>query len=267
MHVSFTCNDGSCKTYVFGKLIHGNSKEPRNIFIMEDEKTNEKYCMKVIHISRKTKKQIDNLYEIQTKIDKSPAQHLIKSIHMKKDDCNFYVLYPYLGDNALIDLYLKDNSYGYRYAKNILIDICNALLELEALGYYHNDVKSDNILLCEKTKKFILIDYENASLTTKKINHIRGSPLYISPEMYLETKNGIQSDLWSLGVTMHTLLTGEHIIRETNDLRFIKKCANTSSIDKNPNISKKIKEIVRDLLIVDPCKRITISKIISMLTF
>lgn len=98
----------------------------------------------------------------------------------------------------------------------IAIQILDALVVLHARGVIHRDIKTQNIYLVPSPEgdKVKLLDLgfakveDELKLTSK--NHILGTPFYISPEQYLDPSAVDQrADLFSLGIVMFELLTGD----------------------------------------------------------
>ena len=98
----------------------------------------------------------------------------------------------------------------------IAIQILDALVALHARGVIHRDVKTQNIYLVPTPDgdKVKLLDLgfakveDELKLTSK--NHVLGTPFYISPEQYLDPSAvDARADLFSLGVVMFELLTGD----------------------------------------------------------
>lgn len=98
----------------------------------------------------------------------------------------------------------------------ISLAILDALLVLHARGVVHRDLKTQNVYLVPTPAgdQLKLLDLgfakveDSLRLTSKQ--QILGTPFYISPEQYLDP-SGVdgRADLFSLGVVMFELLTGD----------------------------------------------------------
>lgn len=98
---------------------------------------------------------------------------------------------------------------------NIFIQVLNALQYAHAQGVCHRDIKPSNIFL-NRAKLVKLLDFGIAK-DTHLINDlsnsrdIMGSPPYMSPEQILnDSPIDHRSDLYSLGVTLYTMIEGDH---------------------------------------------------------
>lgn len=98
----------------------------------------------------------------------------------------------------------------------IAIQILDALCALHDRGIVHRDVKSQNIYLVDTpaVEQVKLLDLgfakveDQLKLTSK--DNILGSPLYMSPEQYVDPHTvDARADIFSLGIVMFETLTGE----------------------------------------------------------
>jgi serine/threonine protein kinase len=98
----------------------------------------------------------------------------------------------------------------------IAVQVLDALVALHARSVIHRDIKSQNIYLVPSPHgdQIKLLDLgfakveDELKLTSK--NHVLGTPIYISPEQYLDPSAvDARADLFSLGIVMFELLTGE----------------------------------------------------------
>ena len=108
-------------------------------------------------------------------------------------------------------------------AVSYVIQACEAIAEAHEAGIVHRDLKPANLFLargvggapCVKVLDFGIAKVNDSQAPPDEVHLTRthvvlGSPLYMSPEQIISTKyvDG-RSDLWSLGVLLYSLVTGE----------------------------------------------------------
>ena len=94
-----------------------------------------------------------------------------------------------------------------------------------------------------------------------------GSPFYASPEMINGNKyNGVNSDIWSLGVILYLMLFEELPFMDADMKRLYKKISTGKyeiPEDKLDEVSSEAIDLVKQILEVNPKNRIKISEIKS----
>ena len=101
-------------------------------------------------------------------------------------------------------------------AARIGVDVCRALGAVHAAGLLHRDVKAQNILR-DSTGRLVLGDFgtgvafdEHAAVAEPQI---AGTPLYLAPEIFQHKPATVASDLYSVGVVLYFLVTGDYPVR------------------------------------------------------
>jgi serine/threonine protein kinase len=107
-------------------------------------------------------------------------------------------------------------------AVDYMLQTCDALAQVHALAIVHRDIKPDNLILADRpsnTPIVKVIDFgisksaperEQSGLWARETskNDRLGTPVYMSPEqLRSSTEVDARTDIWSIGVTLHELLT------------------------------------------------------------
>lgn len=91
-------------------------------------------------------------------------------------------------------------------ALRVLADISSALTYLHKLDAVHQDVKTQNVYV-DVEGRAALGDLGNTYFTSQG-GKVSGSPYYMAPEIYHGEGSSSASDVYSLGIMMYELLTG-----------------------------------------------------------
>ena len=138
----------------------------------------------------------------------------IVSIHDRgeTEDGTYYLVMEYMQGGSLEDLIEREGLLSPQRATEVALQVARALSVAHETGVIHRDIKPQNILL-SKTGEAKVADFgiaRAASATTMtQAGSVMGTVHYISPEQALGEPATPQSDLYSLGVVLYEMLTGE----------------------------------------------------------
>ena len=230
--------------------IHSLTKEPVAIKILDKTKI----------ATLEDKERINREIKIMKKINHFNITKLYSVIETK------YIIY-------LVQEYVQGkelNDYLYTKGKLSEIEACkffhqiiSGLSYLHHCGIVHRDFKPENILLTNDNKILKIIDFGLGN-TYEKGQLLKtgcGSPCYIPPEMIKEMGyNGEETDIWSAGIILYLMLCGTlPFYEEDNQLLYQKIIKGEYTIPKY--LSEEAKDIIKQILEVDPKKRINFEKI------
>jgi serine/threonine protein kinase len=103
--------------------------------------------------------------------------------------------------------------YGEAFIRDVMKQTLRALAFMHSENFCHKDLKPQNIMLADKASNSIkVIDFGLAELFQKdqKVSSDgAGTLLYMAPEVF-ERNFNFKVDVWSTGVILYNLITGEH---------------------------------------------------------
>ncbi len=131
------------------------------------------------------------------------------------------------------------------------------------LNIVHRDVSPQNILISYEGD-IKLCDFGIAKAASKasktQSGALKGKMQYMSPEQAWGKPIDRRSDLFSLGVVLHELLTGERLFRGDTDINILEKVRNADVAPPsrtNPEVSQSLDAVVMKALAKDPDERYT----------
>jgi eukaryotic-like serine/threonine-protein kinase len=130
----------------------------------------------------------------------------------ESEDGTYYIAMEYLPGGTLKNRIVKRGALPARTAAAVALQMAEALRAAHERDVIHRDIKPHNILITGlgdvKVTDFG-IARAAASSTMTRTGHILGTAHYISPEQAMGEPVGPASDLYSLGVVLYEMLTGE----------------------------------------------------------
>jgi serine/threonine-protein kinase len=124
-----------------------------------------------------------------------------------------HIVMEYVQGPSLARYIREKGKLGPREAINMFLQACSALDAVHRAGIVHRDIKPDNILIA-KGGLVKLTDFGLAKAETSRItaaNVIMGTPAYMSPEQSRGIDVDARSDIYSMGLVLHEMLTGKPV--------------------------------------------------------
>ncbi|MEU3918632.1 serine/threonine-protein kinase [Streptomyces sp. NPDC029004] len=143
--------------------------------------------------------------------------HVIVVHDVVVDDGLPYIVMELVDGGSLAERIGRDGPVDVAEAARIGLALLAALRAAHELGVLHRDLKPANVLIEEPTGRVVLTDFGIAQLagstTITDSGSFVGSPEYTAPERMQGQTAGPESDLWSLGVLLCAVLSGESPFR------------------------------------------------------
>ena len=189
------------------------------------------------------------------------------------DNNNFYFLVTeYLSGGTIMDAVKNCKLTGRKreeYILQLTQQILKGLSYLHKIGIVHRDLKPANMMLTSRNPEALvkIIDFglSRKFTTNEMFNSFLGTPFFVAPEVINRDYNEL-CDLWSVGVTIYFLIAGKPPFDASNRKQLLKNIKE-SKLDLTGDIWKstdvKIKNLVKNLLQKEPCKRLGLPKAID----
>ncbi|KAL7749100.1 hypothetical protein RI367_005505 [Sorochytrium milnesiophthora] len=142
-----------------------------------------------------------------------------------------------------------------------LKQIVQGLLYLHGNGIIHRDLKLSNMLLT-RDYRIKIADFGLAAKMTGEQKTMCGTPNYISPEVISRLPHGFETDVWSLGCLMYTLLVGRPPFESEQVISTLSKVSR-ADYHLPDSLSIEARDLISRLLLVDPHLRIRLSSVLA----
>ncbi|MGW2462231.1 protein kinase domain-containing protein [Streptomyces sp. NPDC001761] len=143
--------------------------------------------------------------------------HIIVVHDVVEQDERPYLVMELIDGGSLADRIDRHGPVDASEAARIGIALLSAVRTAHEAGVLHRDIKPANVLIESGTDRVVLTDFgiaqvEGATTLTETGSFV-GSPEYTAPERMSGLRTGPESDLWSLGALLCTVLSGESPFR------------------------------------------------------
>uniref|UniRef100_A0A8C7V7E9 Serine/threonine-protein kinase PLK n=1 Tax=Oncorhynchus mykiss TaxID=8022 RepID=A0A8C7V7E9_ONCMY len=251
------------KSYSKGKLL-GKGGFAR-CYEMTDLSSNKMYAVKVIPQSRVSKPhqrdKITNEIELHKTLH---HKHVVKFSHHFEDQDNIYIFLELCSRKSLAHIWKARHTLTDPEVRYYLRQIISGLKYLHNRGILHRDLKLGNFFVNENMELRLGDFGLAAKLETveQRKKTICGTPNYLAPEVLNRQGHGTESDVWSLGCVMYTLMCGNPPF-ETLDLKETYKCIKEVKYNLPSTLSPAAQKLISGILQKDPSDRLTLDQILN----
>ncbi len=153
--------------------------------------------------------------------------HIVQIYDAVVDEGISYVVMEYVDGGTLEPHCNPDALLPVDRIVEIVFKCTRALDFANRADVIHRDIKPANILLHGETD-IKISDFGSALITTSMVTQVSGigSPAYMSPQQIKEHPLTLQTDIYSLGVVMYQMLTGQLPFQATNNFSMMYQITN-----------------------------------------
>jgi serine/threonine-protein kinase len=168
-----------------------------------------------------------------------------------------YIAMELLEGNDLSQYVYKANLLPMREVLFVIAQVAEALDYAHAKGIVHRDIKPANIMRLKGTNEIKVTDFGIARITSSsrtKTGVVLGTPSYMSPEQIAGKRVDGRSDIFSLGVVLFELLSGEKPFNGEDITSLMYQIASGPHVPVrkyNPNVPSIVDKIIDKALAKD----------------
>jgi serine/threonine-protein kinase len=128
------------------------------------------------------------------------------------DQGEHFISMEYVRGEDLRRLLRRIGRFPHDKAVQIARQLCAGLAAAHAEGILHRDLKPANVMLDDRGVAHIM-DFGLAVLAEQEGGAREGTPAYMAPEQLTGGRLSVRSDLYSLGLVLYELFTGQRVFR------------------------------------------------------
>lgn len=187
--------------------------------------------------------------------------NILRVYEANEDDGYPYIAMPLVEGGTLLRL-LRGRPLPPRQTLRVLSQVGAALDYAHAMGYVHRDVKPSNVMF-DKDGNCLLMDFGLAKVLAgtaqlTRVGATLGTPKYMSPEQGRGGKLDGRSDLYSLGVMLYEMATGQVPFDAATPVELISRHIQDPlppPREKNPAIPPAVERVIMKALAKHPDDR------------
>ncbi|MEJ1269622.1 ribosomal protein S6 kinase polypeptide 4 [Cricetulus griseus] len=234
------------------------------------KKSNQAFAVKIIskRMEANTQKEITALKLCEG------HPNIVKLHEVFHDQLHTFLVMELLNGGELFERIKKKKHFSETEASYIMRKLVSAVSHMHDVGVVHRDLKPENLLFTDENDNLEIkvIDFGFARLKPPDNQPLKTPCFtlhYAAPELLTHNGYDESCDLWSLGVILYTMLSGQ-VPFQSHDrsltctsaveiMKKIKKGDFSFEGEAWKNVSQEAKDLIQGLLTVDPNKRLKMS--------
>ncbi len=236
-----------------------------------DTQTGEWVAVKLLHsdVLAENPNLLDRFNREGQALGKLNHPNIVKVLAMLEENEQHYLVMEYVGGGSLRDLLDAKGSMPVDGVLNIALDLADALTRAHRLQIIHRDIKPDNVLLAEDGTPR-LTDFGVAHLGDRtrltQTGSVIGTYAYLSPEACNGMDLDERTDIWSFGVMLYELLSGNPPFDENSTAAILTAIMTKPAPDlarRCPDAPPELVELIAKMLEKDRNHRVSSVRVIG----
>lgn len=175
-------------------------------------------ALKIINVSRLPRSRGDILVREGQMLARIRHPNVVGVYGVQRRGVEVGLAMEYIRGRTLAEIIGLNGPMSAQEAATIGVTLCDALAQVHRTGLVHRDVKAANVMR-EPRGRIVLMDFGAGHELVAEgdtASVIVGTPLYMSPEVLEGRTATPASDIYSLGVLLFHLVTGEFPVNESH---------------------------------------------------
>ena len=182
-----------------------------------------------------------------------------------------FLVMEYVEGEALHDLLAREKALSPERSYELMAAVCAGVGAAHHQGIVHRDLKPLNIMICSDkpnmSQAVKILDFGLAKIKSGELlgsfvqaqtTCLMGSPYYMAPEQWADEEPDSRADIYSLGVMLYQMLTGDVPFKGSSIPAIMKKHISDPAptlADAGIMVSPELERAIAHSLTKDPAKR------------
>lgn len=225
------------------------------VYLARDPQLERNVAIKTFHDSSDFKAAKTQLLKEARSISRLQHANILTLFEANEENNQTYLVFEYIDGASLLKFLQFKGKLSPELALEIMIPVLDAVDYAHDRGIIHRDLTPSNIIITNSNQPK-LMDFGIADALGRQPTQegISGSPYYLSPEQCEKKAASPVSDIFSLGLILIELLTGERAIKADNQYAIVNQIVN-DTIEVPDSISPAIRDVIIKALDKDPTQR------------
>ena len=237
------------------------------VYLVKHKKTKAIYAIK--SIDKRDDQNLEEKANFSREVEimyKLNHPNIVKLYGHFEDSTYCYFIMQYIPKRSVYELIPRPGKKpNFQLIASVMKDLISAVYYLHNMKpiIIHRDIKPENILLDENSRAYLTdFGWSNYVQSFKRRTTVCGTPLYLPPEMVNELGHDEKADIWCIGVLLFELCTGK-VPFDGRDLETVKANILRLNISWPRNIDPEVKDLISQILRLNPSSRLSIEEILS----
>ena len=226
------------------------------VYLAHDPKLDREVALKTLTRGKRTP---DRLIAEARNVAKLDHPGIVPLYEIELTDDAPYLIYQFAEGQSLAKLIDAAEPCPIHQTLRLIVGVLDAIGYAHSQGILHRDLSPANVLVDSKGRPRVL-DFGVSTVvsTDTQGNDMVGTVNYMPPECLSKSSVGPHSDIYSIGVILHELLTGRRLFTAETTMAVIYKILQEKVLPPsafNPTIDKPLDAIVLQSIARDPKHR------------
>lgn len=183
------------------------------VYLAESKRnSNAKFAIKIIPLKNIDDATKDQMREELCILNKLDHPYVAKYEQAFEDDNYIYIVMTHITGQVLFNEMEEVGRYSEAEAAQLFWKILSGVSHIHSCNIIHRDLKPENIMV-DENREPIIIDFglsKDSSDPCMKLTSFVGSKIYMAPEIIQGETHSFPCDMWSMGITLYLMLSGQY---------------------------------------------------------